>query len=208
MSLTVTDEQLRQLKVNDRLTDRGTDWQVRDYATYQDPQGYGTEEWQLVAGDITKYLLRETDPAVGHPVWYLAEELKSPSIVAPGDAQDLYPKIAQRMIDRLPPYPVLNVRDRPYKFESRTEGNYQKQNKTSHRITWDYWDQPHRLNLALEAWDDKSLDVYSTQLIRIEDLQVRSIAQPDYSGVILGILIVAAIVGIMLFAKRRVRRYQ
>ncbi|HEY9897018.1 MAG TPA: hypothetical protein V6D34_16685, partial [Candidatus Sericytochromatia bacterium] len=37
------------------------------------------------------------------------------------------------------------------------------------RITWDYWDAAHLWNLALEAWSDGTLVVYSTREVQPSD---------------------------------------
>lgn len=171
MSSTITETELRQLRMGDRLKYYGILWHVRDYSTYTDAQGYETEEWSLKS-ETSKayYLLREVDPAnVEKPVtWYIAEELRSPTIVEPGSSRDLFLDLAEEMRSHKTPYPELQVFNRVYLFESCTEGTYESDDTPTARITWDYWDQPHLWNLALEAWSNQ-LVIYSTKEVQPTD---------------------------------------
>jgi hypothetical protein len=168
MPTPITDAQLRSVRSRDRLTFQGKEWQVKDYSTYaDDTSGYKTEEWQLQTDNPTNsyYLLREFDPKPQKTTWYLAESLNNPTIVAPGTFQDLRPKLAEQMRKGEPAPPKLQVLNQLYQFESSTKGRHQSGNDQSDRVTWDYWDSPHQSNLALEAWDDGTLEVYSTHVV-------------------------------------------
>lgn len=167
-----TETQLRQLRENDRLKYHGVQWQVRDYSTYTDANGYELEEWLLKSNTGKKYyLLREIDPqnpeALVH--WYLAEELRTPSIYDPETSRDLLLTLGNDMRSHRTPYPELRLHNRTYTFESQTEGDYESEGEHRHRITWDYWDAAHLWNLALEAWSDGKLIVYSTREVQPAD---------------------------------------
>jgi hypothetical protein len=182
----VTDAQLRSLRSRDRLTLRGQEWHVKDYSQYQDPtSGYKTEEWQIKSGKERYDLMREVDPAKETPTWYLAEILNSPTILAPGILEDLRPKLAQRMRNNQTDYPTtLQVQSRFYQFESSTTGHHRAGSARSDRITWDYWDSTHHWNLALEAWEDGSLLVYSTREIQPEEVKsIQRVHQVEHSPV-------------------------
>ncbi len=57
--------QLLQLRPGDRLNYHGVQWQVKDYSTYVDPNGYETTEWLLQSkAGAEYYLLRELDPKI------------------------------------------------------------------------------------------------------------------------------------------------
>ncbi|MCY7323006.1 MAG: DUF4178 domain-containing protein [Phormidesmis sp. CAN_BIN36] len=172
MVSTVDETKLRQLQIGDRLRYYGVLWHICDYSTYTDPQGYETEEW-LLKSETSKayYLLREVDPAnlEKSVTWYIAEELRTPTIVEPGSLRDLFLELAAEMRSNETPYPELQVFNRVYLFESRTEGTYESDDQTTTRITWDYWDKPHLWNLALEAWSDRRLVVYSTREVQPTD---------------------------------------
>lgn len=181
----VTDTQLQQLRPGDRLKYYGVRWQVRDYSTFTDPQGYETEEWLLKA-DTGKayYLLREYDPANSDQLvrWYIAEELQAPTIVEPGSARDLLPHLADAMWSEQQPYPELRVFNRIYLFESSTQGSYESDDETTNRVTWDYWDATRLWNLALEAWSDRTLEVYSTREVQLADFSEIQTADVDAVG--------------------------
>lgn len=168
----VTENQLRQLREGDRLKYHGVQWMVKDYSTYTDAQGYETEEW-LIKSQTGKeyYLMREVDP--NHPDalvhWYIAEELRSPAIYEPNASRDLTTTLGADMRSHKEPYPELRLFNRVYQFESQTEGEYESDGETRTRTTWDYWDATHLWNLALEAWSDKTLVVYSTREVQPAD---------------------------------------
>lgn len=190
MASTATETELRQIQIGDRLRYYGVLWHIRDCSTYTDPQGYETEEW-LLKSETSKayYLLREVDPAnlEKSVTWYIAEELRNPMIVEPGSLRDLFLELAEEMRSDKTPYPELQVFNRVYQFESRTEGTYESENKTTTRITWDYWDKPHLWNLALEAWSDRRLVVYSTREVQptdFSDIQRASVGSASTSGFI------------------------
>lgn len=165
--------QLLQLRPGDRLNYHGIQWQVKDYSTYVDPNGYETTEWLLqssVAG-AEYYLLRELDPQnpEGLVHWYLAEKIPHPKIFLPNFSNNLADRLWQDMKGDETPYPALQALSRRYYFESRTEGTYEGNQGNTSRITWDYWDELHQWNLAIEAWPNTELHVYSTKVVRPEE---------------------------------------
>lgn len=169
---TITETQLRQLRENDRLKYHGVQWQIDDYSTYTDDNGYETEEWLLRSQTGKEYyLLREVDPAnpSGSVRWFLAEALRNPALYEPESVRDVALTLAADMRSQRTPYPTLKLFNRTYEFESKTEGDYASDSESRIRITWDYWDAPHLWNLALEAWSNNKLVVYSTREVRPED---------------------------------------
>lgn len=83
MPTIATQTQLQQLRPGDHLKYHGVQWDVKDYSTYDDPQGYETAEWLLRSQTGKEYyLLREVDPQNSESLvnWYLAEKLAYPSI--------------------------------------------------------------------------------------------------------------------------------
>ncbi len=172
MTEILTSEQLVSLREGHRITYFGVRWQVQDYSTYIDPKGYEIEEW-LIESTSGKayYLLREVDPA--HSAtdihWYIAEELAAPKLLDPATQADVLTTVAARMRSHGEPYPTLQLFNRQYRFESKTEGIYESDTGPCNRITWDYWDDAHLWNMALEAWSDRKLSVYSTREVQPED---------------------------------------
>jgi hypothetical protein len=164
--------QLQQLRSGDRLKYRGVLWQVKDYSTYVDPKGYETTEWLLRSeAGAEYYLLQEFDPQnpEGLVHWYLAEEIANPKIFPPDSYNNLAVSLWHDMQGHKTPYRELLALSRCYYFESETQGTYQGKQKDTSRITWDYWDEAHRWNLAIEAWLNGELHVYSTKAVKPEE---------------------------------------
>jgi hypothetical protein len=172
MIAVANEAQLRQLRPGDRLNYHGVQWTIDDYSTYSDPQGYETTEWLLKSQTGKQYyLLREFDPKNPASIinWYIAEELRYPTLIDVSTQRDVITSVWKTMQDGDPPYSTLKVFNRVYQFESETRGDYQSEEDVSDRITWDYWDDAHLWNLALEAWQDGSLIVYSSRIVQPED---------------------------------------
>ncbi|UBF25200.1 DUF4178 domain-containing protein [Kovacikia minuta CCNUW1] len=172
MAEPVSESQLRPLREGDRLKYHGVQWRIDDYSTYTDENGYETEEWLLHSQTGKEYyLMREVDPqtAPSQIHWYVAEELQYPAIYEPNATRDLVPTLVEDMRSHKTPYPELRVFNRTYQFESQTEGDYESDGATRHRITWDYWDATHLWNLALEAWNNGTLSIYSTREVQPAD---------------------------------------
>jgi hypothetical protein len=171
--LSVSQEaQLQQLRSGDRVKYHGVQWQVKNYSTYDDPNGYETTEWLLRSpAGAESYLLREIDPQNPESLvhWYLAEEISNPKIFQPEVFNNLAVRLWHDMQGQQAPYPELQALSRSYYFESETQGTYEGNQKDTSRITWDYWDEAHRWNLAIEAWPNGELHIYSTRAVKPED---------------------------------------
>lgn len=179
MSTISTQTQLQQLRPGDRVKYHGVQWDVKDYSTYDDPYGYQTAEWLLRSPKGTEYyLLREVDEVIAAPAvqrrenddsqnpetlvnWYLADEVR-PQIFLPDSRENIVPTLWQDMQGQKEPYLELQLFSKVYYFESKTQGRFEGDEVKTSRITWDYWDKDHHLNLALEAWPNRELHVYST----------------------------------------------
>ncbi len=163
----VSETQLRQLRAGNLITYHGVQWSVMDHSSYTEDEDYYMEEWLLQAKSGKEYYLlyeRETkDDGERSQEWYIAEQLRYPVIYEPKSSQNLVRSLAQMMLSHQEPYPRLQSLNRIYEFESSTEGDYNSEGTLQHRVTWDYWDQAKLWNLALEAWEDGHLDVYSTR---------------------------------------------
>lgn len=170
-----TQTQLQQLRPGDRVKYYGVQWDIKDYSTYNDPQGYETAEW-LMRSQTGKeyYLLREVDPQSPESLvnWYLAEELAYPSIFGSDSTSDLLINLWDNIQGQKTPYPKLQVFNRVYYFESQTQGSYVNNEGETSRITWDYWDAAHQWNLAIEAWLNRELHIYSAKLVKPEEFSI------------------------------------
>ncbi|WP_413175301.1 DUF4178 domain-containing protein [Anabaena azotica] len=166
--------QLHALRPGDRIRYSNVDWDIRDYSTYQDPEGYQTDEWLLKSQSGSEYyLLREYDPTqeINTVTWYISNQLQNVHLYLPDSKEDIVSasRLWQEMQALSTPYPELKLFYKSYYFESQTEGSYDSQGKTKSRITWDYWDKDHLTNLAIEAFPNLQLDIYSTKIVKPED---------------------------------------
>ncbi len=182
-----TQIQLHQLCPGDRLKYHGVQWDVKDFSTYDDPYGYQVAEWLLRSPKGTEYyLLREVDSqnpeTLVKSIWYLANEVR-PQIFLPDSGENIVPTLWQDMQGQKEPYLELQLFSKVYYFESKTQGSYQGDEVKTDRITWDYWDKDHHLNLALEAWPNQELHVYSSKVVEPEEFSEieKGVVQPESS---------------------------
>lgn len=177
---------LTRLRAGDLVTYGGTQWEVEDFSTYDDPNGYETMEWLLNSGKTSYYLLREGDPEnlETRINWYLSEEIGVNRVSGEHVGDDVRFALWDAMQEHREPYFKLRALGRLYYFESQTEGIYTSENNSESRITWDYWDEKHLWNLAIEAWQNRELHVYSTKKVNPDDFVIaeKSITTQSFSS--------------------------
>jgi hypothetical protein len=174
MYTTAIENQLYSLRPGDRVRYSGVDWDIKDYSTYQDPEGYQTDEWLLSSsGGSEYYLLREYDPSaeINAVTWYISHQLHDVNLYNPMFLNNPIPLtlLWEQMQALSEPYLELKLFYKTYYFESQTEGTYESEGKIKSRITWDYWDEEHLVNLAIEALPNLQLDIYSTKVVNAEE---------------------------------------
>ncbi len=165
---------LPRLREGDRVTYDGTNWEIRDFSTYDDANGYEMMEWLIQSSHKSHYLLREVDPEQPETKinWYLSEEIKVDCVSGERVGDNMQFVLWDAMKGNREPYPKLRALGRLYYFESQTEGTYKGEDGSESRKTWDYWDEEHVWNLAIEAWQNRELHVYSTQKVSPEDFAI------------------------------------
>ncbi|MCM0083028.1 DUF4178 domain-containing protein [Geomonas sp. Red32] len=165
-------DQLEQLAVGDSFILSGVQWAVRELNLFQDPSGYRTVEWRVQSSRAGEYyLMVEHDPAhPAGPIWYLSERLPSPKLIRPDTGGNVFGKLQETFSSHAAPPPALAVNGTTFLFESSSSGTFTSDGETQHRSTWEYWDQTHSRNLALEFWDDGNLLVYQARTIRPESV--------------------------------------
>ncbi|MBD2175373.1 DUF4178 domain-containing protein [Pseudanabaena sp. FACHB-1998] len=158
---------LPRLRAGDRVIYGGIQWEIEDFSTYDDADGYETMEWLLKSNRSSYYLLREVDPENPETKvnWYLSEEIGVNRVSTDHVGDNVQFALWDVMLKQGEPYLKLRAMGRVYYFESQTEGNYNSVDGTESRTTWDYWDEQHLWNLAIEAWRDRELHVYSTKKV-------------------------------------------
>jgi len=167
-----TQAQLQQLRAGDRVTYGGVQWQIANYSSYNDDNGYTTEEWLLkTKSSRSYYLLREIDPEnpENRVNWYLSEEISGSSVSGERVGDNLQFTMWRVIRDGEQPYPHLQALGKDFYFESQTDGTYSSESGKASRTTWDYWDQEHLWNLAIEAWKDGNIHFYSTKKVNPQD---------------------------------------
>jgi Domain of unknown function (DUF4178) len=167
-----TQAQLQQLRAGDRVTYGAVQWDIADYSSYDDDNGYATEEWRLKTKSARSYyLLREVDPENPATLvnWYLSEEISGSSVSGDSFSDNLQFTMWRVMREGEQPYPSLRALGREFYFESQTAGKYWSDSGKASRTTWDYWDQDHLWNLAIEAWEGGEIHFYSTKTVNPED---------------------------------------
>jgi Domain of unknown function (DUF4178) len=172
MSADLEIDRLEQLRQGDHFQYRGVYWTVRDCSTYSDAKSYQITEWLVESASGQEYyLLREADPENLEQLieWYLAEELHDPKLYLPNFSTSVTGSLGSVIQEDREPYPQLQALNNTFTFESKTEGRYRSFDSDRSRITWDYWDSEHHWNLALEAWEDGSLEIYLTQKVQPEE---------------------------------------
>ena len=179
---------LSRLRAGDRVTYGGNQWEVEDFSTYDDAKGSEMMEWLLKSSNSSYYLLREVDPdnPEANVNWYLSEEISVNRLSGEHVGDNIKFGLWNAMHESHEPYPKLRALGRLYYFESLTEGTYNGVDGQESRTTWDYWDEEHFWNLAIEAWQDRELHVYSTQKVNPEDFAIaeklhrpQNLAAPD-----------------------------
>ena len=197
--------QLQQLRSGDRLKYHGVQWLVKNYSTYEDPNGYETTEWLLRSkAGAEYYLLREFDPKnpEGLVHWYLAEEIRNPRIYEPESFNNLTVRLWHDIQGQKKPYSELRALGRHFYFESQTQGTYEGKEGNTSRLTWDYWDEAHQWNLALEAWQNTERHVYLTKVVKPEefsDIEKRGIVNFPLSFPIWEFIGACSLVGLGIF---------
>jgi hypothetical protein len=163
--------QLYNLRAGDRVSYANVTWDIKDYSNYEDDEGYQTDEWLLVSSSGSEYyLLREYEPDADKPVtWYISNQLQNVPLYLPASKEDIVPRLWQNMQALSEPYPKLTLFYKIYYFDSQTQGTYKVDGKETYRITWDYWDQAEFTNLAIEAFPDHKLEIYSSKVVKPEE---------------------------------------
>lgn len=168
---------LTRLRSGDRVTYGGTQWEVKDFSTYDDAHGYEMMEWLIQSNSTSYYLLREVDPENPETKinWYLSEEIGINRISGEHVGDNIRFSLWEAMQNHQEPqepYLKLRAAGRLYYFDSQTEGTYKSEDGMESRTTWDYWDDEDLWNLAIEAWRDRELHVYSTKKVSPEDFKI------------------------------------
>ena len=167
----------RQPKVDDVLMYGGTRYEVTDYSTYKNEEGYRVEEWCCETGGRECYLLKEWT-GVHEFRWFFtvyvsARRVTLPDGEPPPDWQweDGKPLIGSP--------PTLLIDGNPCAYSSSTDGTYEDEpGEKVRKVTWDYWDAAHKHNLAVELWGNGGTDYYFGRYVEPSEVRTHRSSRP------------------------------
>ncbi len=164
----------------------GREWAVTGRSTYWNPEDLWVTEWGCEAGETTAYLLKEVDEQKNIR-WFFTREISEDAVQLP-DGEALEPWM-QRQPDLKPP-PVLLYGKTTCRHEDTAEGTHEEESgERSQKVTWEYWDDRHAHNLAVELWPDGAFECYHGAYILPQHVTIRypaasaaSTGRPGFSG--------------------------
>jgi hypothetical protein len=160
----------REPVLGDALVLEGTDWKVTGAVIYRTDEGHRVHEWKCEHWGSTAYLLREEEKP-GDVRWFFTREIPSDPVKL-GEGQTLAEWMKTAPAPTPPPALANGITT--YRYEDTTEGTHEDApGGSARKTTWDYWDQAHTANLAVEVWDDGSFDCYLGAYVRPAQVAVR-----------------------------------
>jgi hypothetical protein len=144
-------------RVGQTLRADGMVWEVTDHSSYWNDAGFRVTEWCCETEDTEAYLLKEVKE--GEAVrWFFTRKISAETVtVAAGEP---LPKWFEKNKSATPPG-TLTREGRAYTYAETDAGTYEDEpGQRVGKTTWEYWDEPHARNLAVEIWEDGRLDCY------------------------------------------------
>jgi hypothetical protein len=162
---TSMDVSLRDPQIDDRLRFQGRVWEVTNRATYRNEEGYRVIEWTCENANIEAYLLKEFEDNKP-PRWFFTRWM--PDSSARTDGLSL-----EDWIDKHPGQTpsVIRFQGTDYTYASKTDGIYESDDLGQQKkLTWDCWDAAHKVNLAIEIWQNGNVDLYRGSYTEASDV--------------------------------------
>jgi hypothetical protein len=131
---------------------------------------YQVSEWCCETASTECYLLRETK--AGAPIrWFFTRWFPAKEAALPGGGA--LPSWKEPQAAPTPPPALMRGGD-IFKYAETTDGQFEDDDGLRQRkITWDYWNEGRKRNLAIELWADGGQDCYSGVYIKPEDVVFR-----------------------------------
>lgn len=140
----------------DTLLLNGQSFEITDRSTYRNSEGYFVTEFCAEDDDSENYLLRESYPD-GSVKWFFTK-WQEPSGFADGSDRKIEDYLKNGDL-KLPPR--ITYKNEQFTLEDRTDGTYaDNPGEDEKKITFDYWTDDHKRNLAIESWENGSYDFY------------------------------------------------
>lgn len=153
---------LQDLKTGDWVRWDSQQWEVTDRDLYRESADYQEVQWELEStGGDTRYLLvsRENKGGAAEEVWVCTRQ------AGIGQVQRRLPSgewESFKETDSMPSAPAaVRFDGLDFKLEGETEGIAEDDDGNNvNKLTWDYYDQSRRRNLAIEVWQEPDADYY------------------------------------------------
>lgn len=162
----------------------GREWAVTGRSTYRNPEDLWVTEWCCEAEGTTAYLLKEVDEQKNMR-WFFTREIPEDTVQLP-DGEALEPWM-RRQPDLKPP-PTLVHRKTTYRYGETAEGTHEEESgERAEKVTWEYWDDRHVHNLAVELWPDGAFECFHGAYIPSQQVTIRypaaaAAARPGFFG--------------------------
>jgi len=142
--------------VGDTLILKGSAFEITDRSTYRNNEGYFVTEFCAEDDDTENYLLRESYPN-GSVKWFFTK-WHEPDGFKDDSGREIRDYLKNGEFN-LPQR--INRREEHFMFADKTDGIYaDNPGEDEKKITYDYWNGDHTRNLAIESWQDGSMDFY------------------------------------------------
>ena len=135
-------------RVGQTLSFDGREWEVTDHSSYWNDEGYRVTEWCCETEGVEAYLLKEVKD--GEPTrWFFTRGIPRAAVTGLDPGRPAAPP------------GTLTYEGRTYRYAETDEGTYEDEpGERVAKTTWEYWDDGHQRNLAVEVWGDGRVDCY------------------------------------------------
>lgn len=142
--------------VGDTLSLNGSKFEITDRSTYRNNEGYFVTEFCAEDDDTENYLLRESYPN-GAVKWFFTR-WQEPDGFKDDSGREIRDYLKNSEFN-LPQR--ITYKGEQFMFADKTDGIYaDNPGEDEKKITYDYWNGDHTRNLAIESWEDGSMDFY------------------------------------------------
>ncbi|HCC48301.1 MAG TPA: hypothetical protein DEQ38_09355 [Elusimicrobia bacterium] len=152
---------LQDLKTGDWVRWDSQQWEVTDRDLYKESADYQEVQWELESSAGTRYLVmsRENKGGSVEEVWVCTRQASI------GDVERQLPSGEWESFGETDSVPAAPARVRfcglGFKLDGETEGIAEDDDGNNvTKLTWDYYDDTRKRNLAIEIWKEPDADYY------------------------------------------------
>jgi len=137
-------------------------WEVTDLDTFRESADYIETQWELEpqSGD-THYLVRSRENKAGgtEEIWVCTKETAIGGIQRPMP-DGKWTNFREKDLVAAPPERV-RLGDAEFSYDGQSEARAEDDDgETVDKLTWDYYDQSRKRNVAIEIWKESDADYY------------------------------------------------